>query len=413
MANNILQQVQTYQKSNLAYLQNLSCFITTCNTKFKDFEKLTANLGTTVNFDLPPRMTTVNSLVASFQPANQRVFSLTVDQEISTSYDFTTQEFVYNVQDYMEKFGKSATAEIGTEIESNVGRNAETHTFRFYGDGVKAIDSSGQLATALAYHRNFGAAKDNTKGYLDDISVASIVNSNLNQFTLDRNNRQAMSWELGAFSNCEWYQSNLLTTHVAGTEGNAGTTLTVVSTVKNSDGGIIAITFSGANAPSDPNSVLAYDKFQVSDNVSGQPNYRYLTFIGHKPSASPVQFRATADAASTAGSEVTVNIYPPLQSAAGATQNITADIVAGAEVTVLPSHRCGMITSGNPLYLAMPQMPEEVPFPTGNAVDPTIGVSIRQYYGSIFGQNQRGFVHDAIWGSTLVDEYATMIAFPL
>lgn len=43
--NNILQQVQTYQMSNLAYLQNLNCFVSTANTKFKNFEKLTANLG--------------------------------------------------------------------------------------------------------------------------------------------------------------------------------------------------------------------------------------------------------------------------------------------------------------------------------------------------------------------------------
>lgn len=51
--NNILQQVQTYQLSNLAYLQNLNCFVATANTKFKNFEKLTANLGDTVTFDLP------------------------------------------------------------------------------------------------------------------------------------------------------------------------------------------------------------------------------------------------------------------------------------------------------------------------------------------------------------------------
>jgi hypothetical protein len=56
--NNILQQVQTYQLSNLAYLQNLNCFVATANTKFKNFEKLTANLGDTVTFDLPPRFTT-------------------------------------------------------------------------------------------------------------------------------------------------------------------------------------------------------------------------------------------------------------------------------------------------------------------------------------------------------------------
>ena len=87
--NNILQQVQTYQLSNLAYLQNLNCFVSTANTKFKNFVKMTANLGDKVTFDLPPRFTTAQSLVATFQSADQRVQNLTVDQAINISYAFT------------------------------------------------------------------------------------------------------------------------------------------------------------------------------------------------------------------------------------------------------------------------------------------------------------------------------------
>ena len=68
---------------------------------------------------------------------------------------------------------------------------------------------------------------------------------------------------------------------------------------------------------------------------------RYLTFIGHKVSANPVQFRATANAGSTAGSQVTVNVYPPLKASAGKDQNINNEIAAGMQVSVLPSHRAG------------------------------------------------------------------------
>jgi hypothetical protein len=367
----------------------------------------------TVSFDLPPRFTTTNSLVVTFQSAVQRVQQLTVNQQASTAYEFTAQQFIFNVRDYMEVFGKSAVAELGTQVESDIASLAETNTFRFYGDGVTAISTYLQLANALAFFRNFGAAKDNTKGYLSDITFPLIVNSGLNQFTLERGNREAMSWEIGRFSNCEWYQSNLLKTHTAGTEGNAGSVLTVVSVVTNSEGGVIQITFSGTSAASDPNSIKAYDKFQFSDGVSGQPNIRFLTFIGHKPSQSPVQFRATADAASTAGSQVTVNIFPALQAAAGQDQNITSAIVAGMQVTVLPNHRCGLIMAGNPLFLAMPKLPDEVPYPTSVQQDPDSGASIRQYYGSLFGQNQRGMVHDIIWGKTLVDEYSMMVALPV
>ena len=410
---NILQQVITYNRSNLALLLNTFAFISTSNKKFQRFnDDIPKNLGDTVSFDLPPRFTTTNSLVVSFQSAVQRVQQLTVNQQASTAYEFTAQQFIFNVRDYMEVFGKSAIAEIGTKVESNVSQLAETNTFRFYGDGITPISTYLQLANALAFFRNFGAAKDNTKGYLSDLTFPQIVNSGLNQFTLDRGNREAMSWEIGKFSNCDWYQSNLLKTHTAGTEGNAGSVLTVVSTVTNADGGVIQITFSGTSAASDANSIKAYDKFQFSDGVSGFPNLRFLTFIGHEPSQCPVQFRATANAASTAGSQVTVDIYPALQATAGQNQNITSPILPGMQVTVLPNHRCGLIMAGNPLFLAMPKLPEEVPYPTSVQQDPDSGASIRQYYGSLFGQNQRGMVHDVIWGSTLVDEYALMVALP-
>jgi len=414
MPTNILQQVITYNESNLALLLNSFAFISTSNKKFQRFnDDVPKNLGDTVSFDLPPRFTTTNSLVITFQAAEQRVQQLTVNEQASTAYEFTAQQFIFNVRDYMDKFGRSAIAEIGSKVEANVAALAESNTFRFYGDGITPISTYLQLANSLAFFRNFGAAKDKTCGYLSDLTFPPIVNSGLNQFTLDRGNREANSWEIGRFSNCEWYQSNLLKTHLAGTEGNAGTILTVVSVVTNAAGGVIQITFSGTTAASDANSIKLYDKFQFSDGVSGFTNLRFLTFIGHEVSQSPVQFRATAAAASTAGSQVTVNIFPPLQATAGNTQNINTAIVAGMQVSVLPDHRCGLLMAGDPLFLAMPKLPEEVPYPTSAMTDPNSGASIRQYYGSLFGQNQRGMVHDIIWGKTLVDEYAMMIALPV
>jgi hypothetical protein len=411
---NILQTVQTYQMSGLAYLQNLNCFISTANTKFKDFEKLTANLGDTVTFDLPPRFTTTDSLVATFQPADQRVQPLVVSQQISTSYAFTAQQFIFNVEDYMKRFGRSAAEEISANIEANVATNCVTAPYRFYGDGVTPINSYAQLASALAMFRNYGSAKGMAKGYLQDTAIPAIVNSGLNQFALKRNDEIAMSWELGEFSRCEWYMSNLLPVHIAGTAGQEALTLTVISTTLDSSGAVIAITFSISGSPGvDANMIKQYDKFQFNDGVSGQPNLRYLTFVGHQPSAVPVQFRATADASSNGSSDVTVAIYPPLQANATNAQNLSYPIVAGMQCSVLPSHRAGMITAGDPLFLAMPRLPEEVPYPTASSVDPDTGVSYRQYYGSLFGQNTRGMIHDCIWGSVAVPEYTMSLIFPL
>lgn len=409
---NVLQTVQTYQDSGLAYLINSFCFINKSNKKFKDFQNREANLGDTVGFDLPPRYTTANTLVATFQPSTQRIDTLTVNKAVNTAYAFSAQQFIFNVQDYMQKFGKSAVMEIGSQVEADVANVAETSTYRFFGDGITAINSYTQLAEALSFFRDYGAAQSDTRGILPMISVPAIIGSGLNQFAMTRNNEIAQSWELGRFSNCEWYQSNLLSVHTSGTEAQAQQVLTLVSTNDATGQNVTQLTFSGTVNATDANSVLAYDLFQFQDGVSGQNNIRYLTFIGHKVSANPVQFAASAAAASS-GSNVTINITPPLVWASTATQNLNFALNAGMQVIGVPSHRCGLIYSGDALFLAMPMLPEEIPFPTANKADKESGASMRMYYGSLFGQNQRGFVHDIIWGKTLVKEYAMRLCFPL
>ena len=178
MATNILQQVITYNESGLALLLNSFAFLSTSNMKFQRFnDDIPKNLGDTVSFDLPPRFTTTASLVVTFQSAVQRVQQLTVDKQASTAYEFTAQQFIFNVRDYMQVFGKSAIAELGTQVESDVASLAETNTFRFYGDGTTPISTYLQLANALAFFRNFGSAKENTKGYLSDLTFPSIINS--------------------------------------------------------------------------------------------------------------------------------------------------------------------------------------------------------------------------------------------
>lgn len=404
MANNILQQVQTYQMSSLALLTNQNCFIGTANTKFKNFDRIEANRGDTVTFDLPPRYASNPTLTAVFQDSEQRLQTLTVDQAENVAYEFTNQEFIFNADDYMDRFGKSAIAELGAEVESNVALNALV-PFRFFGDGVNPINSYGQLARALAFFRNFGAAQHETYGYLSDIAVADIVNTGLNQFVIDRNKEIANSWMLGGFSSADWCRSNLLPVHTAGTVGTSGATVPLVARPTTT-----SIVLGGWTA-SDPDAIKQNDLIEV------QTDLRYLTFIGHKPSANKVQMRATANAPSDGAGNIVVPISHPIIQPVDADPtnvNLTRDIAFSADtVKVLPSHRRGLICSGKALYLAMPKLADQYPFPTGNESDPESGVSMRMYYGSIFGQNQRGFVNDVIWGSTLVPEYAMSLIFPL
>jgi P22 coat protein - gene protein 5 len=410
---NILQQVQTYQMSQLAFLGNFGCFIHTSNKKFQNFENMVGNLGDTVNFELPPRFVSQEGLVVNYQPTQQRLQSLTVNQAQNTSYAYTAQQMIFNVEDYMLRVGKGAVMELATEVESDVATLAETAPYRFFGDGVTQINSFGQLANLLAQYRTYGFAKDNIKVYLSDIAVPQIVNSGLNQFVLDRNDEMANSWMVGDWMGVSYYQSNLLPVHLAGMVGNLNQTLTVVSTNDPTGNNITQITFSGASV-SDPDAIHQYDSLQFQDGVVGQPNLRYLTFVGHKPSSALVQMQATAPAASDGGGNVVVDIFPPLCATIGnANQNLQHNIVAGMQVKVLPDHRCGLVVGGNALYLAMPKLPDQAPFYTGNEMDPDTGVSLRLTYGAVLGQNQLCYVNDIIWGKTAPGEYLMKIAFPV
>jgi hypothetical protein len=402
--------------ADLAFLENINCFIGTANTKFKNFQRFPGQLGGIVNLELPPRFTTTNSLVVNWQPVQQRLATLTCDQQVSAAIAITADQLVFNnMEEYSKRLGMGAIKEISAKIESNVALNAVTNTYRFYGNGVTPIDSFVQLANAVAMFRNYGAAEGELKCYLPDVATPNIIGTGQNQFTPMRGDRTAKSWELGEFKQSTWYESNKLPIHIAGTEGLTGNVnLTVSSWTNNGvNGAIDTITFSNTTNASDANSVAQYDKFQFQDNVTGQPNLRALTFIGHTPSANPVQFAATQAAGSTSGSLVTVTINPQLQSAAANNQNLNAPIAVGMKVKVMPSHRAGLITGGDPLFIAMPELPATTPFPSGTATDPETQVSLRAYYGTIFGTPNQGFVHDAIWGSLLIPEYSMSVLFPV
>lgn len=429
---NLLQQVQTYQSSALAYLQNLNCLVNTFNTKFKNFNDITSNLGSSVLMDLPYRFTTSNTLVVNFQPIAQRIQTLTIDNAQNVGYAVTAQDQIFNLDkdSYMEKVGKGAIVNLSQKIEQNLALNftssvpvgdingnptgalhTESGPYRFYGNGSTPINSYQQLQQAIVNFKDYGVPDGEIKVYLPVTVTPAIIGTGLNQFAPNRNNDIAMSWEIGTFGGATYYVSNNLPIHTSGSVGNNAQTLTVISTNDPTGNNITQITFSGANT-SDSGAIKSGDMFQFNWNVSGQPNLYYAQFTGYGQTAQPVQFRATADAASDGSGHVTVSIYPALSMTPGANQNIFYNIVAGMTAFVTPSHRAGAIVSGNAAFLAMPRLPDVTPFPTSAEYDPDTGVSLRMYFGSLIFQNQMGMAHDCVWGSTLVPEYGMRLLFP-
>ncbi len=416
MQQNILEAVQLYAKSDLAILSNTSCYMEFMNGKFKDWDKYidAGNRGDTVTFDKPIRVRAFDDLVITNQPYQQRKGTISVDQARNIALNWTDQELLFNVDKYMDSIGIQVGAELGAVVEENLALRNISNTYRFFGNGITPIDSSTQLASLLADFRNYGAAPYDTIGVLPDTIVPQIVGTNLNQFVIKRNEEEAASWLLGDFSNCTWYQSNRLPVHNAGVVGNTALTLTITAVITNpSTGAITALEVSGGGV--NTNALVLNDLIVFQDGApTAATRPRFLVWTGHNPSAQPIQCRVTADADSVAD-VMTFSIFPELvpPSIGGNEQNTNVEIIVGMQINSVPSHRAGLVMSGNPFYLAMPKLPDMTPYPTHTETDPDTGVSMRVYYGSTFGQNVRGLVHDLTWGSTLEDEYAMRIVVPL
>lgn len=437
--NNQLQNVALFIPAELAVLLNDYCAVSLTNKKYEAFNTdFEGNLGDTITWGLTPRYISADGLEVTDQPSVQRPISLVCSQAANVTSAFTDQQFIFNAETYMDKFGEGAMAEIGTKIESDVLKNVTSSVvnqnkddpdfgtkqtfsgpYRFYGDGVNPLNSYPILAQALANFRAIGFAKSKLRAIIPQNIVPQIIGTGQNEFALTRNNRDAKDWELGPFSQCEWHQSNLLPVHIAGDIGNAtapNNILTVVSTNDPTGKNITQITATEPTGSTNPNAVKSGDMAYFIWGVPGKPNLYTLTFVGHILTQQQVQFLITEDAATVAGT-VTLTLRTAtgvgLCSAQTQNRNLSDIIQPGMKILILPSHQSGLIWSGDQFYMAMPKLPSEDPWKTVSVRDEETGVSIRHYWGALNGKNKRRYVRDAVWGSLLVPENCMRLIFPL
>lgn len=410
---NTFVDVATFQTSGLAILLNEYGVIANLNSKYKEFNNLTSNLGSTVQFSLPIRTSTSNTLVfgPTANPIQQRFETLTAVNQIMNEYAITAQELVLNAVQYLDMFGRSAVCEVGAEIEKTIAQDILNTTYRFYGTPSDPINTYAKLAESIAMFRDYGAARTDTKALIPNLSVSSIVASGVSQFVPVRNDEIAAPWMIGEFQNTEFIRSNLLPLHRSGTVGNDGLTLTLTSI----DPTGTLLTFSGAGAAG---TINENDKLYFVDNVVGKPNLRYLTFTGYSPCGNPVQVRVTSTVTADGTGNITVPVYPALiydntPVNPNPNRNLNFPISGGGfEAKVLADFRVGVIWSGNAWYLAMPPLPSMAPFYSHSQPDPDSGISLRNYHAPLVGANKYVYVNDAIYGSKLVGEYAMAMIFP-
>lgn len=416
---NVVQNVQTYQLTQIAWLLLENFLIKNSNRHFDNLPSFKGQLGSTVTFNREPQAIFTNgTIVPQLQPIIQNKLSLSIDQQGNSSFDLPPLDQYFNIDptNWMPNVETSALKEMGTAVEVFLG-NAMQGCFRFYGDGVTPINSAQQLAEIVEYFEEFGASNIDMKAVLPSYIYPQFAATMLQEFALKRNDELAhYSWYKGEYNDCSWGKSKLLPTHVAGTAGAGAIPLTVVSTNDPTGQNITQITFSGSIG-TDPNCIKKNDKLVFVDGVGSFTNLRYLSYHGHFPLVkNKVTMCAASDAASTSGT-VTVTLTHPLCSVSGLAQNnINAAIEAGMQVNVMPSHKVGLIMSGNPLYLAMPAANTWIdasPFAQSSVIDEETGISVTLYQGWDINRATRITSMPIIYGAQIEPLNAMVILIPL
>ena len=436
---NYLQQVQTYNSdAQLPGFLNQNCFISDiCNHEYTDFEKkIPSNLGDTIGVALPMASVANAGLIVSAQPIRQNIAHLSVIGAANVAIAVTNQQRIFNMDKdgFWKATGKGMVSELGAKVEQAVAQHItssatdmrqDSATYgqpqylsgptRFVDFTQTGLLSYQALDQSMSDFISLGAPSDDHCMVLPTNYYSPIIGSGLTQFVPTRNNDIAQSWLVGEFGSprTKYYRSNYLPLHTAGYLGENSVTLTVVSTNDPTGANVTAITFSGAG--SHIGAVKAGDLgyFLPASNLNA------LTFYGHMTSNQPVQFRAIADADSS--SNVTVQIISNTHTegqglcsiAGNALQNISGPILAGMTAKFIPSHRAGLRVCGKAFYVAIPRLDDERPYDTSVDTDDETKVSLRMYYGAVFGQNQKWLVNDVIWGALLLSRYSQRICLPV
>lgn len=448
---NQLFQVSTLQETATGILQDTTPQLSPAisNWKFEGYQNWPAQRGPTINFKKPSKARTYREYPTQstpIDPIEERIQPLTVNLVTTTSFAFEPLESTFfDYKQIAQQHLRTCALAIGTDAAMDVNKIIESSTYRFYSPGISytsstpvitRLGSTGSYMDMMAEFRSYGFVPDKAVFLCDFKTSSALCNQALTLFTVNRNDSVVKSWELPMLNNTSLYQTNILQPHISGAIGDAVSSgnpvlLQVQTVTTQSDGGVSQITFQPVtgNFPVSTTGAKANDVFQFVD-VSGAPKVRFLTFNSFVGTDLPVQCRVTQDAASTA-TAITLNFSPALYFNDGSVSgydrlkdNITAKIVAGMQVQIMPSHRVGLVMSGQPIYIAAPKIPTTANLfvqqgvninynMSANSMDQETGVSILLQAGTRFPSTTMEWFATMQYGVTAIPEQMMRVLLPL
>lgn len=353
----------------LAMFANNAPFVMTSSRIYQDdFTSSGYKIGDTLQVRRQNHFIVGDGSTAVAQDIIETVETITIAHQYHALIAYTIQDLSLRIEDFSRLFIAPAIQEIVTQMEKDIGAQAETTLNFFTGTAGTPINSFTVVDTAGAklLEQGVNIASD---AYLA-MTVrdgSSLKGALLNNFTPVFNEDIVRQSAIGHLSYFDIFQSQNIARHTAGAGPrlHSGDTLTVNGNVTSGS----TIVLAGATA-SVTNYFVAGDVISIAGTQSVNP-------VGRAATGQDMQFVITANANSTGGGAVTITVSPSIISdSTNPNRNVSNQINTGSAVTMVGSHNVNVAYPARGLDIVCPPLYKlQVPY-SSVAVDPETGLSL-------------------------------------
>jgi P22 coat protein - gene protein 5 len=306
--------------------------------------------------------------VATPQSIIETVENIVIAHQYHALIAYTIQDLSLRIEDFSRLFVAPAIQEIITQMEKDIGADAEINLNFFTGTAGVPINSFTTVDTAGAklLEQGVNIASDAYMA-MTVRDGSSLKGALLNNFTPVFNEDIVRSSAIGHLSYFDIFQSQNIKNHVAGAGPrlHPGDTLLVNGAVSSGN----TIVLSGASA-----GVTNY--FVVGDVIS-IAGVQSVNPVGRASTGQNMQFVITANASSDGGGAITITVSPSIISdTTNPNRNVSNAVPTNSAVTMVTTHNVNVAYPSRGLDIVCPPLYKlQVPY-ASVAVDPETGLSL-------------------------------------
>jgi len=349
MANNFI-TTDLVAKNSLAMFANNAPFVMTASRIYEDeFMNTGYKIGDTLRIRRQNHFLVGDGSTAVPQDIIEDAESLVVNHQYHTLIAYTIKDLSLRIDDFNRIFIQPAIQEIVTQMEKDIGAQAENQLNYFIGTPGTRINSyeSVDLAGAKLLEQGVNIS-DNAYLAMSVRDGSVLKGALLNQFTPAYNDDIVKTSALGHLSYFDVFQSQNIVNHIAGVgpRTRIGTDTLVVNGAVAS-GNTIAISGAQANIT---NYFVAGDVISIGGVQSVNP-------VGRQATGENMQFVISANANSDGSGNITVTVSPSIISDANnPRRNVSNAIPNNATVTMYNSHNVNVAYTRRSLDIVCPPL---------------------------------------------------------